>query len=60
MAAACNAAAGRLDEARQFIARLLALDPGLRLSTLKDRVTALPPDRFAKYLEALRAAGLPE
>jgi TolB-like protein/Flp pilus assembly protein TadD len=60
VAAASNAAAGRLDEARRHVARALQLDPGLRLSTLGDRVSTLRADVFAKYVDALRKAGLPE
>ena len=60
VAAASNAAAGRLDAARRHIARALQLDPDLRISTLKDRVSTLRPDLFTKYAAALRKAGLPE
>lgn len=41
IAAAKNACAGRLEEARGFIARALELDPELGLSNLRDRVRAL-------------------
>jgi TolB-like protein len=60
VAAATNALAGRLNEARGFIARALQLDPELRISNLKTRVTWFRPEDFAKYAEALRKAGLPE
>jgi tetratricopeptide (TPR) repeat protein len=60
VAAASNAAAGRLDEARRHMARALRLDSDLRIATLKDRVSTLRPDVHAKYVEALRTAGLPE
>ena len=60
IAAASNAAAGRLDEARKHVARALRLDPGLCISTLKDRVSTLRPDVYAKFVEYLRKAGLPE
>jgi TolB-like protein/Tfp pilus assembly protein PilF len=60
MAAACNAAAGRLEEARTHVARALRHDPGLRIATLKDRVSTLRPAVLAKYVEYLRKAGLPE
>jgi TolB-like protein len=60
IAAASNALAGRTDEARRNIARALQLDAGLRLSNLKDRVGPIRPDYFAKYVEALRQAGLPQ
>jgi TolB-like protein/class 3 adenylate cyclase len=60
VAAATNALAGRLNEARGFIARALQLDPELRISNLKNRVTWFRPEDFAKYAEALRKAGLPD
>jgi TolB-like protein len=60
MAAACNAAAGRADEARKHVAHALRLDPDLRISRLADRVSTLRPDVLAKYVAALRQAGLPE
>ena len=60
VAAAGNAAAGRPDNARKWLARALQLDPELRVSNLKDRVSWFRPEDFAKYVEALRKAGLPE
>jgi TolB-like protein len=60
IAAVCNIRAGRKDEARRCIARALHLDPALRISNLKDRVGRIRPEYFAKYVEALRLAGLPE
>jgi TolB-like protein len=58
--AAINARSGRLDEARKWVARGLALDPGMRISNLKDRIGPFHPEDFARYAEALRMAGLPE
>ena len=60
IAAASNVFAGRPDEARNFNARALQLDPDLRISNLSERIAPLPPDRFAKFANALSAAGLPE
>jgi adenylate cyclase len=60
IAAASNAAEGRLTEAREFAARALQLDPDLRVSTLRKRIAPLPRDRFTKYAKALRKAGVPE
>jgi TolB-like protein len=60
VAAASHALAGRMDEARRYIARALELDASLRVSNLKDRVGPIRPEYFAKYVEALRQAGLPE
>jgi tetratricopeptide (TPR) repeat protein len=60
IAAASNAGAGRMEEARRHVSRALQLHPKMRISNLKDRVSPLPQDIFAKYIEALRKAGLPE
>ena len=60
LAAATNACAGRLGEAREFIARALEFDPDQRVSNLKDRVGPFRPQDFAKYVNGLRLAGLPE
>jgi adenylate cyclase len=52
---------GRLPEARQWLARLLEVDPGLTIAWLKAYATTfLPPETVAVYLEDLRKAGLPE
>jgi len=58
--AATNALSGRLEEAHKAIARGRALDPGMRISNLKDRIGPFHPEDFARYVEALRLAGLPE
>ena len=59
--AASSAFAGRLAEAQQSVARLLELQPALRVSNLRH---VLGPYRraedLAKYEEGLRLAGLPE
>jgi TolB-like protein len=59
--AASHAMVGRNVDAREIIARLRVIDPGLRLSNLVD---ILPPLRRLndrnRYMEALRLAGLPE
>jgi TolB-like protein len=60
VAAASNALAGRLDEAQRCIARAIQLDPDFRVSNLKDRLAPTRPEYFAKYVAALRKAGLPE
>ncbi|MGO8916630.1 MAG: adenylate/guanylate cyclase domain-containing protein [Stellaceae bacterium] len=60
MAAASNAGAGRLEEARGCIARALQLDPDMRISNLRDRIAPFRPDVAVKYVEALRKAGIPE
>jgi adenylate cyclase len=52
---------GLLPEARQWLARLLEVDPGLTISWVKAYATTfLPPETVAVYLEDLRKAGLPE
>jgi adenylate cyclase len=52
---------GRLPEARQWLARLLEVDPGLTISWVKAYATMfLPPETLAVYVEDLRKAGLPE
>jgi hypothetical protein len=58
--AASKALAGHLEEARAAVDRLLELDPALRISNLKDRISPLRPEDFAKYVDGLRKAGLPE
>jgi tetratricopeptide (TPR) repeat protein len=61
IAAVSNAFAGRIEEARKAVARALELDPGMRISTLKDRIGVFRrPEDYAKYAEGLRIAGLPE
>jgi TolB-like protein/class 3 adenylate cyclase len=61
IAAASNAMAGRPEQAHKAVARLLQLNPALRVSNLKD---VLSPYRRAedlsRYEEGLRKAGLPE
>ena len=61
IAAASCVLAGRDEEAKRLMARLLKIDPALRISTLK---SVLGPHRRpeypAKMADALRKAGLPE
>jgi hypothetical protein len=61
IAAASNALAGRLEEARNALERLQKLDPALRISNLEDELGPYDrPQDIALYLEGLRAAGLPD
>jgi TolB-like protein len=60
MAAASGALAGRLAEAEKAMARLRQLDPTLRLSNLKDLIPVRRSEDFAKWVEGMRRAGLPE
>jgi len=59
LSASC-AMAGRPEQARKVLARLLELDPALRISNLHHLYPFRRPEDFAKLAEALRRAGLPE
>jgi tetratricopeptide (TPR) repeat protein len=54
------AASRRLQEAQNAMARLRAIDPGLRVSDLKDLTPRRRPEDVAGYAEGLRKAGLPD
>jgi tetratricopeptide (TPR) repeat protein len=58
--AAANALAGRYLEAQKAITHLLAIDPEMRVSTVKGWVPLRRPDDFARLEDGLRKAGLPE
>jgi TolB-like protein len=58
--AAANALAGRLAEAQKAMAHLREVDPGRRVSTVKDWVPLRRPDDLARLEQGLRIAGLPE
>jgi tetratricopeptide (TPR) repeat protein len=61
IAAASNALAGHMEEARNVRKRLQKLDPGLRISNLEDELGPYDrPDYLARYVTGLRAAGLPD
>ena len=62
IAAASCALAGRDEEAKKLMARLLEIDPALRISSLLQNVLGpyRQPEHPAKYADALRKAGLPE
>ena len=61
IAAASGALAGRDEEAKRLIARLLEIDPALRASNLQNVLGPYRhPEHPAKYADALRKAGLPE
>jgi len=61
LAAANHAVAGRMEKANEAVARLRALNPGLRLSNLKAwRAPQRRPEFSSMYEEGLRKAGLPE
>src|SRR5262245_62091514 len=58
--AASKALTGEVEEAREVVGRILDLDPALRISNLKDRISPLKSEDFTKYADALRKAGVPE
>ena len=60
VASASHALAGRLEEARQAMARLRRIDPALCMSNLKNWFPIRRPEHFASWAEGLRRAGLPE
>jgi tetratricopeptide (TPR) repeat protein len=60
IAAASNALAERVEEAKKATARLQQLDPVLRVSNLTDVLGPYRLEDVAKYEEGLRKAGLPE
>jgi hypothetical protein len=52
---------GRLPEARQWLARLLEVDPGLTIARVKAlQAMVMSTETLAAYVEGLRKAGLPE
>ncbi|MBZ9780337.1 winged helix-turn-helix domain-containing protein [Pseudomonas sp. REP124] len=57
---ACHALSGHMDQAAQAMERLHELDPGLRLSRLKDWLPIKRPEDLERFTEGLRLAGLPE
>jgi TolB-like protein/Flp pilus assembly protein TadD len=60
IAAASFALAGRLEDARFWVARLRELDPALRISNLRTRLPPLRLEDLERYEEGLRQAGLPD
>jgi TolB-like protein/tetratricopeptide (TPR) repeat protein len=60
IAAAANALAGHMQEARKACERLRQLHPALRIAGVKQALGPYRPEDLAKYEEGLRRAGLPE
>src|SRR5262249_9660920 len=60
VAAASEAFAGRLDNAKTAMARMRQVDPTRSISNLADVLGPYRPEDFAKYAEGVRKAGLPE
>ena len=60
--AASSAFAGHDKEAKRLVVQLLEIDPALRISNLVQNVPGpfRQPEHLAKYVDALRMAGLPE
>jgi adenylate cyclase len=57
----CCAHLGRIEEARDWLSRLLELEPALTIGKLKTTQPTFPnPEFLARYVEGLRKAGLPE
>jgi tetratricopeptide (TPR) repeat protein len=60
IAAASYALAGRVEDAKSLRERLQRLDPALRISNLHDELGPYRPEYVARYVDGLRAAGLPD
>jgi len=60
IAAASDASAGRLDDAKKTMARMRQIDPTRSISNLADVLGPYGPEEFARYAEGVRKAGLPE
>jgi hypothetical protein len=59
-AAASQAMAGNIDDARRWMAQLCRANPKLRMSNVKKVFPPFLEDDANKYAEGLRLAGLPE
>jgi predicted Zn-dependent protease len=59
VAAASDASAGRLDDAKRNMARMRQVDPARSISNLADALGPYGAKEFAKYVEGVRKAGLP-
>lgn len=60
LVAASHALGGRMEKANLAMQRLQKLDPSLRLCTLRDWLPIQRPEDFARFVDGLRLAGLPE
>jgi tetratricopeptide (TPR) repeat protein len=59
-AAASNALAGLIAEGQKAVARILEIDPSIRLSNLREFMPLRRPEDFERFAEGLRKAGLPD
>jgi adenylate cyclase len=60
VAAASNAQAGRIEEAKKFMSQLRRIDPSLRISNLGELYPIRRSEDLNRLAEGLRRAGLPE
>jgi tetratricopeptide (TPR) repeat protein len=60
IAAVANSLAGRPEQAKKFMDRVIEMDSAFRMSNIKDLLPLRRDEDFAKWAEALRSAGLPE
>jgi TolB-like protein len=58
--AACLVGLGRMDEARETVAHLLQLEPGLTVSAIRQRAPIFDAGLMNAFIDGLRKAGLPE
>jgi TolB-like protein/Tfp pilus assembly protein PilF len=58
MLISANAYLGRMDEARAYLAQLLAIAPGVTLAGIKSGQPAMYPERIGAILDGLKLAGL--
>jgi hypothetical protein len=60
MAAAAHALAGDIERASNIAARIVHLDPDLRISRLRDNLAYRRSEDLELFAKGLRLAGLPE
>jgi hypothetical protein len=56
--AVCCVYLDRIEEARDWLQRLLELQPGLTIARLKASAANFSPELLARYVEGLRKGGL--
>jgi tetratricopeptide (TPR) repeat protein len=60
MLIAANARLGRMDEARRYLANLLAISPDVTVASIRAGQPAKLPERIEPILEGLLLAGMPQ